>query len=73
MCEISPKFRLGFSFLSYILFTEMLRKTWLLLLESIKTQYLALFKESSVSYLPFSALLTRYFHKLVTVKICTFA
>ena len=43
----------------------MSRKSWFSLLESIKTQYLAVFKESkelmvSVSYLPFSALLTRH-------------
>ena len=69
----------------------MLRKSWLSLLESTKTQYLAIYKESkeymfSVSYSPFSVLLTRYlllsaiksklggrlnFQKLT--KICTFA
>ena len=47
----------------------MLRKGWLLLLESIKIQYLDKFKEykefmSSVSYLPFSLLLTH--HLLLT-------
>ena len=43
----------------------MLRKRWFSQLESIKTQYLAILKESkefmfSVLYLPSSALLTRY-------------
>ena len=43
----------------------MIKKSWLLLLESIKTQYLDIFQESkefmsSVSYLRFSALLTRH-------------
>ena len=49
----------------------MLRESWFLLSESIKTQYLAIYKESKellsdVSYLQFSALLTR--HLLLSVE-----
>ena len=47
ICEISPKFRQNFVwiFLLYKLtyITEMLRKSWLSHLESIKTQYFAKF------------------------------